>query len=188
MYLQFWISLILCSVAEISTSSNLSIDDNELWNAITEWSRCTSIDAQCAFPTSRVLSDGSSLIMTKIPHPSGIVIEELMSPEGTLRSCRLDYSAVGLRPSWANVFTIPLFTADESLSFVRAAEEYGNQVGGWGQSHNSKDQLPSVDLPVRLVLQESNYLELVRYLESSIMNAIAQSFGLHRHLLRLRFY
>ena len=139
-----------------------------------------------AIMTEKLLSDGSSLIMTKVPNPSGITIREQTTPEGTLRSCRLDYSAVYLRPSWANVYTIPLFTEEESLSFVRAAEKYGNQTGGWGRSHNFEDQLPSVDLPVRLVLQNRNYTDLIQYLESSVINAMAQSFGLDRHLLRLR--
>lgn len=149
----------------------------------------------------------SSLFVVDVPWPSGIIVEEHELPTNenyhsdvftttnypVTRSVAVQYSAVGLRPQWSMVYTLPLFTPEECSSFISRAEARGAQVGGWGRLSSNgnanggyKDALPSVDLGVVDVLGEAGAGDLLSYMRSSILPAMATSFGLNAHLLRLR--
>ena len=192
---QFIYYLIMISFVptDCTTGSQQISSTEDLWESVQQWSNCTS-SSTCKFPLTKQLPNGSTLLLLKVPFPSGIEIEnrpfinrEDGSSGGSQRICKVHHSAVSVRPSWASVYTIPLFTATESLDFVTMTEKYGSSVGGWGRSHNKEDQLPSVDLPALKVMGSKNYTELTKYLESSILKAMAHSFNLDASLLRLRF-
>lgn len=131
----------------------------------------------------------SILFAVSIPWPSGIIVEENVFPTAVghvIRSVSLQYSAVSVRRQWAVVYTLPLFTQEECDRFISAAEAFGTSIGGWGRSHNTRDELPSVDLPVGEVLGAEAAAELRSYIDSSVLLAMAQSFGLDHRSLQLR--
>jgi hypothetical protein len=128
------------------------------------------------------------LRVISVPYPSGIVIRHAhIGDGGVLKIATLQHSAVKVRREWSKVFTVPLFSTEQSERFIRLAEEKGNEGGGWGRSYNTGDELPSVDLPLMDVVGAEEYRELRSFLSSSLLDAMAQSFGLKKDLIHMRY-
>jgi hypothetical protein len=104
-----------------------------------------------------------------------------------MRIATLQHSAVKVRREWSKVFTVPLFSLEQSETLIRLAEEKGNEGGGWGRSYNTGDELPSVDLPVVDVVGAEEYRDLRSFLTSSLLEAMAESFDLKKDLIHMRY-
>ena len=193
-----------------SEPASLYDDDRAVWAAMDAWQEHFMLDSDgipgtlppgCTYTGAdtasglhcnisrlslEASSERSALYVMSVPWPSGIVVQEDGEPPHMLRRVTLQYSTVSVRREWSVVYTVPLFTKEECDRFIAAAEVKGGSLGGWGRSHNPTDQLPSVDLAVVDVLGLETAAEMHRYLESSVLRAMANSFGLDLRLLRLR--
>jgi hypothetical protein len=163
----------------------------EVFAEVAKWQACFSAQTCSTDMKSSVWLNDSVMLFLRVKSPSGIIVERVPDATDQLmatRICSLQHSAVSVRQRWAQVFTLPVFTPEESNTLMRRAEERGKLVGGWGRSHNPLDDLPSKDLSALEVLGETDFRDLKNYLQRSLLHAMAESFGLDLKLLWLRYY
>lgn len=169
-----------------------------VWNILTDWGvKCCSdcggadiLQSPTCQPEHFIGPDGRrrSLRILSVPYPSGIVMRQAhIADGGVLRIATLQHSAVQVRKEWGKVYTVPLFSPEQADRLIRMAEEKGSEGGGWGRSYNTGDELPSVDLPVVDIVGAEEYRDLRAFLSSSLLEAMADSFGLNKELIHMRY-